>query len=218
MTGRTRSQNRCPKCKIHQLLCFCDEIKPLDLNTNLYLIVHKAELHLTSNTANLAHLVLKNSFFKTRGLKDEKIDFSDVDNKRPTYVLFPSDNATPIEELPKNENYNLIVPDGTWSQAKRIVKRESELFNYPKVKITSQIDSKYFLRTEPHPYFLCTYEAIMYTLRHLHGEEKYLEMNRVFTIFVERNLWAKNKLHEKNCTYPIPEKALYNRYHPPRPV
>ena len=136
--GRLHSDHRCPKCKINELLCFCDLIPKIQLETKVLIIMHKAEVNLTSNTATLAKESLINSEIRLRGIENAPVKLDDLDDEYENYVLFPSGNA---EELnpgfrnKRNKKIRLIIPDGSWSQAKKMIKREKQLINYPKVKL-----------------------------------------------------------------------------------
>ncbi len=218
MVGRLHSQSRCKRCKIHFLLCFCAEIPRLDLSTHLLIVMHKGEVHLPSNTATLAKESLVNSEIRLRGIINHPIDLTDVNNEAyHPLVVFPSEEAVPLESLDFktiSKPIRLIVPDGSWNQAKSIVKREPLLRKIPKVTIPLLGPSQYKLRREPSLESVSTFEAIARSLGVIHGEKVQSELEKVFTIMVERTLWAKNRLHESETTFPIPEKAIYYRAHP----
>lgn len=46
-------------------------------------------------------------------------------------VLFPSDDAVPIEEVETDLPVTLIVPDGSWRQADKLQRRVPELDDSP---------------------------------------------------------------------------------------
>jgi DTW domain-containing protein YfiP len=213
--GRLHSDHRCPKCKINELLCFCDLIPKIQLETKVLIIMHKAEVNLTSNTATLAKESLINSEIRLRGIENAPVKLDDLDDEYENYVLFPSGNA---EELnpgfrnKRNKKIRLIIPDGSWSQAKKMIKREKQLINYPKVKLPEGPASNYRLRKEPTLESVSTFEAIARALGILEGEITQTELETIFNIMVERTLWGKSKIHENDCFYPIPEKAINYRY------
>lgn len=213
------SQVRCEICRIHHLLCFCDETPKLNLATKVIVLMHKAESKLPSNTARLATRSLVHSELRVRGLENAPLDLSDVDEE--SFVLYPSDTAIELSEnLVKtlSKPITLIVPDGSWSQAKSTMKREDVLKKLRKVKLPKGELSQYHLRSEPTEESVSTFEAIERALTIIHGKNDTEELRKVFKMMVERTLWAKSLLHENACTYPIPEKALYNRYHPPQKI
>lgn len=213
--GRLHSDHRCPRCKINQLLCFCDLIPKIELETQVLIIMHKAEVHLTSNTATLAKESLLNSEIRLRGMENAPVNLDDLDDDYENYVLFPSGNAQEINQnFKKNcsKKIRLIIPDGSWSQAKKMIKREHKLSMYPKVKLPTGPISNYRLRKEPTLESVSTFEAIARALGMIESQKTQDELEKIFTIMVERTLWGKSKIHENDCVYPIPEKAINYRY------
>lgn len=213
--GRTCSQARCPECRIHKYLCFCKEIIKIEYPTEIVIIMHKAETHLTSNTAKLAINSLKNSSLRVRGLKDHPLTLDDLHDGKENLLLFPSEDSEELKmEHGNHENIRLIVPDGSWGQAKSIAKREPFFKTIKKVRLPVGKLSEYQLRSEPSPASVSTFEAIERAIEILHPNQGTLELKKYFKIMVERNLWAKTMIHESQCTYPIPQKALDYRYRP----
>lgn len=212
---RTCSKERCPECRIHKYLCFCKDLESVVYPTEVFIIMHKAETFLTSNTATLAHKSLPNSKLQIRGLKDSPLLLENfIQDEKLNLVLFPTEDSISIDEFNNDTPKRLIVPDGSWSQAKSIVKREELLKNAIKVKIPKGKRSEYFLRTEPNDESVSTFEAISRALARLHPEISNGSLEKNFKIMIERNLWAKSMINENNCTYPIPAKALEYRYRP----
>lgn len=167
-TRRASQKNRCPNCLVHLEDCYCAEIHPLKLATKVSIIMHKKERFLTSNTAMLAQKALGNSEIFLRGYSNQKISdsFLEEKNYQPLF-LYPDEDA--IELTPEflssmSKPINLIVPDGTWRQAKKIHTREASVSHIQKVKLTSTPKTIYPLRRQKFEYGLCTLEAIAYAL------------------------------------------------------
>jgi DTW domain-containing protein YfiP len=151
------------------------ELKTLDLPTKVSVVLFKKEQFLTSNTAKLSLKSLANSQFHYRGYKDKYLEsnFIDEDNYQPLY-LFPSEDSTALtkEYLSQfNKPINLIIPDGTWRQAKKVHNRESLLKNIPRVKVNTSKESIYPLRKQKYEYGMCTHEAIAYALELIESTE-----------------------------------------------
>lgn len=182
--------------------------------------MHKSEIHLTSNTATLARECLTNAEIRVRGTKDGALNLDDLEDDHVNLVLFPAGNAEVLDahylEKLKGKKVRLIVPDGTWSQAKKAVKREKLLHKFPKVKLSPGPLSLYHLRKEPTPESVCTFEAIARALGIFHGDEIQKDLEKVLTLMVERTLWSKSRIKTEDCTYPIPQKAIHHRLNPPK--
>lgn len=191
---------RCPKCMVHHLNCFCNKIQRLDLATKVSILIFKKEVFLPSNTAHLTIKSLSNSQDYQRGHRGQTLspEFIDSKNYQPLY-LFPTDDA--VELTSKylssfDKPINLIVPDGTWRQAKKVHRREPLLSGIPHVKITPNQKSIYPLRRQKFEFGLCTHEAISYALEFLEdGKIKTTMMNNL-KIFIEAHL-TNRPIYEK---------------------
>lgn len=195
-TRRETKSDRCDRCKVNYRLCFCEFLKPIEIKTPVQIIMHIGELNLTSNTVNLLKKVHENCSVNIRGDKNNQIDYKDLlleDTHEPLY-LFPDENAIPLnlEFLTSlKKPINLIVPDGTWRQAKKIKRRVSEFENIKSVTLPEKHYSKYKLRNSPKIGMLSTFEAISKALGIIEGNEVEERLNKIFKIMVQQNLKAR---------------------------
>jgi DTW domain-containing protein YfiP len=178
MSTRRETVNlRCPNCYIHHLRCLCSLIKPQQIKHHISLIVHVREINLTSNTARFAQIWI-------RGRRQEHFDAQKVFDSFdgiPLY-LFPDPDAqslTPEFIQSLNKPIHFIVPDGSWSQARKFKQRETLFKEIPSVTLPKEFQREYLLRKSLHPNWLSTYEAIAHTLGVL-GEEKVEEEMMIF--------------------------------------
>lgn len=190
---RSSAHKRCPNCRINENSCFCNEIKQLVTQTKVSIIMHHREKHLTSNTANLARLVLPECKIIMRGLQGKTFDISEceIGEATPLY-LFPHEGAielTPEYLATLKKPIHLIVPDGTWSQAVKTYRREPSLAHVQCVKLPPGDPGQYKLRKSSNrENSVSTYEAIARALAVLEYPEIEAEMQRVFDIFVDRTI------------------------------
>jgi len=159
--------------------------------------MHLRETHLTSNTARLSTLILKNSELRLRGLQHKQLDLSDVLTEEYTpLLLYPSDDAIEltkeyVETLKKP--VLLIVPDGSWRQASKVGTREPQLKKVTRVKLVHSEPSEYQLRKQKGELGLSTIEAIARALGILESPSIQKEIERVFRIKVERTLISRGE-------------------------
>lgn len=189
---RSSAGKRCLRCKIHHTLCFCDKIHELKTDARVSIIMHHRERHLTSNTANLAKLVLPNCQVLLRGLPTKAFSSDELNlspDEMPLY-LFPHEDA--IELTPEylstieHKKIHLIVPDGTWSQAVKCYRRENGLAGIQCVKLPSGEPGRYKLRKSSDENRLSTYEAISRALGIIEkSPELQSEMEVIFDTMVE---------------------------------
>src|SRR6188768_419298 len=161
---RLVSDHRCPHCEIRRTLCFCSLIPRINTQTQVIILMHTAEEMLTTNTARLAAKALPNSDIRIHGKMGACISKDGIaQSGRLSLLLYPSPHAKELtadfaRTLPGP--VNLIVPDGSWSQTRKFVRREPSLAGIPHVKLPGGPPSEYRLRIQPRETWLCTLEAI----------------------------------------------------------
>jgi DTW domain-containing protein YfiP len=207
-------EHRCPGCEIRRPLCFCALIPKITLKTRLIVLMHSSEEVLTSNSARLAVKALTNSELRVHGRKDDRMSTAGlVRPDQPSLLLYPSSHAielTPdfVAQLPGP--VTLIVPDATWRQAQRFVRREPSLVGIPHVKVAEGLPSEYRLRHQPNDHSLCTLEAIARAIGVLESREAQADLEQVLKVMVERTLWSRGMLAAEDCTTAgIPRAAFY---------
>ena len=194
-TRRSSQDRRCPECKVNLIYCFCDGLLKYNNRTKISVIMHKRELFLTSNTVNLARQTFDNFNLFIRGTEEKLTSqFVTPKNHIPLY-LYPSEDAIELNQLnlEATKTYNLIVPDGSWRQAKKIHRREPLLENIQRVKITNIDKSKYSLRKQKYEYGLCTFEAIMHALKVIEPETPFEKLESNFQTMVQAHIYARKK-------------------------
>lgn len=211
---------RCTRCKINVKLCFCQELRKLATKSKISFVMHHREEHLTSNTVNLALLTLENAEVHMRGLPDAPFKIQNLNIDEANYLplfLFPEDDAIELnaENLgvlnPNNLPVQLIVPDGTWSQAKKVYRRDFVLLNSTEkkiqaVKLPLGYEGKYYLRKSPRENGLSTFEATIYALDIIENNKAVTnELLQMFSIMVERMIKTRRNFHGN-------EALLLNNY------
>ena len=181
---RSRRLSRCERCGLAQQLCLCAELPRIATTTSVMILMHRNEVGRTSNTGRLALAVLERGRVSIRGAPGV------VPEPIPTgrrVVLFPLADARELEAPDADGPLTLVVPDGSWSQAKRMLAREpwaraAEVVRLP----ASSRASRYDLRRQNRPGAMCTFEAVARALGVLEGPEVELEMLRVLDAFLVR--------------------------------
>lgn len=211
-----RGDHRCPLCKVHKNFCFCPYLKKIKTETAVDIIMHHKEKNLTSNTANLALLTLENARVHLRGLPGKVFEVGSIFLKdhNPIY-LYPLENSIPltqefIRELKSKDPrpLQLIAPDGSWRQARKVIDREKELQSIPCVSLRGLPPSKYLLRREHLSDGMATFEAIAHALTVIEGAEKTAPLFIDFDIMVEQNLKERGKFpwNKNTCAPSISRK------------
>jgi DTW domain-containing protein YfiP len=131
------------------------------------LLQHPRERHVPIGTARLAHLCLPGSELHVG------VDFGDDaavraalagGDGRPAYLLFPGPAAIDLAETRPAGPITLVVVDGTWWQARKLLKRNAVLRALPQVRFTPPAPSNYRIRREPADHCVATVEALALAL------------------------------------------------------
>ncbi|ORX85218.1 DTW-domain-containing protein [Basidiobolus meristosporus CBS 931.73] len=161
-----QTREKCPVCKksvkyfcyrcFEVVGCSKDLIPNVNLPFKLDVIKHQAERD-GKSTAIHAKIVAP---------QDVEIytypnELPDLTNLEDTLLLFPSKDAKPMSEIPRESFSRVIVVDGTWKQASSILHNTPEFEKVRKVKIPTQKTTfwRYQNCDETH---LATIEAIYY--------------------------------------------------------
>ncbi len=195
MSPRRKNQNQgCSRCRLNKLWCYCDDFTPIISKVKITVIAHFRERYLTSNTALLAKNSLSDFQIIYRGHKDTSIDNElSIDSNEFNLVLFPAPDSKPLSQLEfSGKKLHLIIPDGTWRQAKKIQRREPVLSDLPTYHLDNIPQSSYLLRKQVNESGLCTFEAISHALKTLDSYETYDKLMSNFNTFNERLHLSRN--------------------------
>jgi DTW domain-containing protein YfiP len=216
-SDRSVKSTYCIRCRMHASLCLCADIQPINTRTQVAILQHKTEQWRTSNTGYLATLMLPNSALRIHGERGGTLDVHDwFEPTHRAFVLFPHADARILDRRLVEEDdrpIRLIVPDGTWRQARRMVRRVAGLAKAPTVTLPEGLVSGYRLRKRRPTGGMCTFEAISEALCLLEGPQLYAPLVHVLSRFVERLLWYRGLLPAEKVTGGIPESAFQFRSH-----
>jgi DTW domain-containing protein YfiP len=81
------------------------------------------------------------------------------------YLLYPGETSTPCENVKLGPDSTVIVVDGTWDEAGKIVYRNSCLKSLPRLTFSQPIRSQYKIRKQPRDNYLSTIESVSYLLK-----------------------------------------------------
>ncbi len=169
-----RDPTKCPSCRLQGWLCVCASAPRVLIRTPLLLIAHVHDLPRTSNTVRLLTLAVRNATILPHGVFPAPADpETHLPDDTTLIVLFPGHGAKPltpelIASLPSPPA--LIVPDGNWNQASRMVKRLPLLARELKVTLPDRSFPGLALRRNQERHHMSTYEAVAQALEVLEGE------------------------------------------------
>lgn len=196
-----------------ETLCICALIPRLETRTRLLLVMHYREERKPTNSGRLAARAIVDSEIWVRGGQDSELHALAPDPTRQALLLFPSDDAQPLDTWAGSTRpITLVVPDGTWRQASKVRARVPGMSDLPCVTLpTNDAPTQYRLRDETHPHGLATLEAIARAMGILEGAPVREALERVFRIMVDRSLWLRGALATEQVTGGVPEAAIAQR-------
>jgi DTW domain-containing protein len=179
---------RCPACRLPEALCICAHLPRLAVRTRVVIITHRREARSSTNTGRLAASMLDGAEVRVRG------GIASTPAPLPEgrrLVLFPRGDARVLDARDADdERVVLLVPDGTWSQARRLLLRDPDLAA-DLVTLQPTEPSRYRLRCHAREGALCTLEAIARALGILEGLPVEAALLRALDRFVEQGLRAR---------------------------
>ena len=186
------SRAQCSRCLRPQTHCLCALIPQLDSRTRVLLLQHPSEVGHALNTARLADLGLLNAELRVGEVFE---DLATLLNP-PGYqarLLFPGEDAQLIGTAePSDESlpWLLVVPDGTWRKARKLLHLNPLLAQLPRVTLPEGAVSRYRLRKAPGPGALSTLEAIVQALEILETPTSFTPLLRPFEALIEGQIEA----------------------------
>ncbi len=178
----------CERCRRPASACWCAELKPVATSTRVVFLQHPREARVAIGTAKIAHLGLSRSELH-RG-----IDFtaharvSQIVSQPGTALLFPGDGAVVPDALERPPE-TLVVIDGTWPQARRMLALNPALRALPRIGFVPRAPGNYRIRREPAAHCVATVEAVVEVLAAFEGDAtRFSALVRAFDRMVDRQL------------------------------
>ncbi len=193
-THQFEGRPTCYECLRPPSHCVCAMIKPFRAHANILLLQHPNEFRKYYSTAKLVRASITNC----RLMRGVTFDVSDIQQALASYnpfLLYPGHDAHDCEELPLSDKNIIIVIDGTWDEAQKIVYRNPLLHSIPRISFQRPLTSSYRIRRPPKSTYLSTVESVghLLTLNAVSSGcaqmiPAYQGLFRVFNEMVERQL------------------------------
>ncbi len=185
----------CLRCLRPRATCYCAKLPQVETRTRVVFLQHPRERRVAIGTARMAHLSLPNSELYVG------VDFNGHARleelaARPggVAVLFPGEEAIPLEQARENPPQTLIVVDGTWPLARKLVKTNPLLAGLPRIGFVPRRPSNYRIRSEPADHCVSTIEAVVEVLGALEGGQERLDaLLQPFEFMVDTQIDCQSK-------------------------
>ncbi len=182
MSPLASARLRCSRCNLPLHLCLCADIPRVETRTRILLLQHVLEAGKRSNTGRVATLALPHSQLMLYGAPGEALDVALL-SEPGTWLLFPDGQPAPPEAPPPRQ---LVVLDGSWSQARRMTQRISVLRSLPRLVLPPLPPGTLKLRDPSHPSGMSTLDAVARAVAALEGPEVAAPLERLASLRVQR--------------------------------
>jgi len=167
-----RQRDRCLRCNRSRATCFCGFVKPFDTRTRFVLLMHPKEFkHQTTGTGRMTRIALRNSEI-IMGLdfsQDPRLTTLLADAQYHTVLLFPGPGSLNLSQgnalaIPEGKKLQILLVDGTWAMAKKIIRLNGNLQALPRIHFTPAALSRFHIKRQPAAHCVSTIEAVYYLL------------------------------------------------------
>ncbi len=184
----------CTRCLRARSHCYCEQVRPFEVDFELVLLQHPQERKLSVGSARMAHLCIRNSHL-VQGTEFEshpRVREWIADPGNHCVVLYPGarsiDVSSPGWAPPTGRRLVVFVIDGTWTVAKRMLVRSPNLMALPQIRFNPKRPSEYGFRRQPRRECLSTLEAVHDLLEFLEPSAPRANLLEIFRGMVSAQL------------------------------
>ena len=162
----------CTRCLRPVSVCYCAALPHIPTTTKVVILQHPRERFMPIGTARMATLCLPNSTLLVgmRWAENPKLAPHLSNPAAPPVLLYPGPDAKDILREPPAGPVTLVVVDGTWSQARTVIRDNPSLQTLPRYAFVTPEPTIYRIRKEPSDDYCSTIEALMHVLGALEGD------------------------------------------------
>lgn len=184
------SRPQCPRCHRPLAHCLCALIPNLPSHTRVLILQHPSEVDHALNTARLAALGLQQCEIRVGEIFEDLPRWLAQPGYQPC-LLFPGEHSEALSAYqPSAQPRLLVVPDGTWRKARKLLHLNPPLAALPRVQLAGAEPSRYRLRKAPGPGALSTLEAITQALEVLESPASFQALLKPFDALIEGQIAA----------------------------
>lgn len=185
---KVAKEHACPECRRDRKNCICGKVTAFSNRTRVIILQHPQEQFKISNSAALAHLMLRNSTLLT-GLSWKSFKAIAGESELPSqwgilHLKGGHSGEKPVEIFERNGSLvkdsfqlqGIIVIDGSWKQAKALWWRNSWLLKLHRIALNPDFQS---VRNQSKEEGLSTIEAIAFALKNF-GEKSVMVESLIY--------------------------------------
>lgn len=184
----------CYACFRPKSHCICGSIKLVEAHCNILILQHPNEYRKYYSTAPLVTKALSNASI-VRGIEFPPGEIEAALIGQRAYLLYPSPQAKDCEKIELSKSDTVVVVDGTWDEAGKLVYRNQFLKTLPHLTFNRPLRSNYRIRKQPREHYLSTIESVGHLLQlnaaasgKVQEAQKYEHLFEVFDLMVSKQL------------------------------
>jgi DTW domain-containing protein len=187
-------RERCLRCRRPRRACYCPHLRPVESAVRTCFLQHPREGKVAIGTARMAHLSLPNSELHQGVSFEAHPRVRALAAAEGTALLFPGEGALDPASLRHRPPRTVIVVDGTWSQARKVIRENPFLAGLPRLAFAPERPSNYRIRAEPSEECVSTIEAVVHLLSALEGAPaRYRPILQAFDAMVDLQLAEQSR-------------------------
>ncbi len=163
-------------------------------------------------TARMASLCLPNSELHV-GVNFETskdLDRALSNPEMPAVLLYPGKQSIDVMKEPPGHAVTLVVVDGTWWQAKKLIRSNPRIAALPRYAFVPPRPSEYRIRKEPDEEYVSTIEALVHVLGVLENDRESFEALLVpFRAMIDAQIACEKELRDSRHRKNRPTKRPY---------
>ncbi|WP_076413455.1 tRNA-uridine aminocarboxypropyltransferase [Shewanella sp. UCD-KL12] len=180
----------CPKCHYPLKACLCKSIEQIEVMTEIIVLQDPSEVGHAKNSVRLLSLVIP----RTQVIVGEgPDDFAQLQqyleaSKKPVFLVYPSDESQNAAEVDFAEDVIILLLDGTWRKAYKLLQLNPWLQKYPALHLDLESASNYTIRKASRSDSLSTLEAAAMMLKAIEPSVEVTPLTKALGAMVEQRL------------------------------
>lgn len=188
----TKLYNSCNKCGLPNINCICNVVPKIKTKAEIWILSTEKEFYRPSNTARILKLVNPEAtdiILWERTVNPDALIKNIESEIYDVYLVFPEDNEDMLSEKFENrisdKTLAFVLLDGTWKEAKKILRKSDYLKSIPRISLEPNFKSEYTLRRGVEEGNLCTIEAAIEVLKLSDDLENATAIKEAFHLFLD---------------------------------
>jgi len=182
----------CIYCTYPISACLCHAVSSIKMSTEVVVMQHPSEVNHAKNTVRLMQLVIPQMQVFIGETSEDFIELQAylAQATKPIYVVYPSDNSVSVSQANPANNAIIILIDGTWRKAYKMLQSNPWLLDYPAIHLEVEHASNYIIRKAKRPDSLSTLEATALLLSAMDSAVDTTPLFAAFDAMVQHRLSA----------------------------